>query len=194
MILVPGIGATPRLHGEDYVPGPGVDLFNEPAPPNDGVGGYENVNIRQLVFPLTNSGRQFRFTFYNGRSCFHSSFELQDNAFNDYRMSLAPKEITFGGSPGPNGAGGTYVSTVVSDWIELWHPIGAGDKIIINFDVPNTTGGTTVGFDYDPDFHWTALRNWTRPGTTPAFADAAPGGTWSLNEHILLFVKKIEVR
>ena len=195
MVLVPGIGAIPRTHGEDYVPGAPVNLFVEPHAPNDGVGGVQNVGVRQLLTPLTNSGRQFRFTFYNGRSCFHSSFELQDNAFNDYRTSLAPKEITFGGLPGPDGGGGDYASEVVSDWIELWHPIGAGDKLIVIFDVPNTTGGTTVGANsVDGTTFWNGINYWSRTGTTPSYADAAPGGTWTLNTNTLLFVKKVEVR
>ena len=191
MGLVPGIGALCPVRGEGYTPGSPVDLFVEPHAPNDGVAGYQNCSIRQLLNPLTNSGRQFRFTCYNGRSCSHVSFELQDGSFNDYRTSLGPAEITFGGGHGLSGGGGE----AVSDWIELWHPIGAGDKIITIFDIPNTSGLTSVGANaVDGTTFWNNVKNWSRNGSTPSWADAAPGGTWTVNNNVLLFVKLVEVR
>jgi hypothetical protein len=190
--LFPGIGASPRVHGEDYVPGAPVNLFVEPHAPNDGVGGYGNMSIRQLCKPLTNSGRQFRFTFYNGQVCPHVSFELQDPGFLDYRTSLSPAEILFGGNHGIPGGNG-YASEIVSDWIELWHPIGAGDQVIVIFDL-GTFQGTTVGANsVDGTTFWNGLKHWTLNGAA-SYAQAAPGGSWNVNNNILVLVKKIEVR
>jgi hypothetical protein len=207
MILMPGSAAVPHLARTPYVPGSTMPMFDEPLSPQaEGGTVWRNMSVRQLITPLTNSGRQFRFTLYKNGAGFsvlpikNVSFEIQDNATNDFKTAQQPKEILFGGvsgvPAGSTGEGPGSHGTVVSDWMELWHSIGPLNKMIVICDMGTGSDYAALSLtaaQYTPnEALYANLKAWYRSGAS--YNLAVPTGTWNVNNYWLGPIKKIEVR
>jgi hypothetical protein len=194
MILMPGSSAKPKLRSAVYVPGAELEMWTEPVPPDDAFGNWRGYSLRQLVLPLANSGRQFRFTFWKAELAIDRvSFEIQAT---NYQTQYTPVEIKIGGASGITA--GILGQSVVSDWMETSHVIGASHQMIVIFDIGSivTGGGRIRGSSAlrdPPEPLLDPFKCWSRTGAS--YNLAAPSGTWTLDQVIkLTTVKRIEVR